>query len=79
MRSASHERDVDEGERGDRLRDAILFELEIGSGQVRHRVSLPVGDEHVEFDGVNASAEDGRGRSGLPLLSGQPVCEERPR
>ena len=55
------DRDVDQRERGDLLRLAVLEHLEVLGAQVGHQVALRVGDERVHFHVVHLDAEgDGR-------------------
>ena len=50
--------DLDEAERLDGLRLAVLEHLEVGLLQIDDRIALPVGDDRVDADEVDAGAED---------------------
>jgi DNA-binding response OmpR family regulator len=50
---------------GDSHRPSPLEQLEVSLGEIGHRLSLPVGDEHVHRDEIDAAAEGRRLLGGL--------------
>ena len=80
------QRELSRGERGDRLRRAVLADPEIGRGQAGDRLALPVGDGGVHLDQVHAGRKlrikrrrerDQNRRQARPAKSGTILANRR--